>query len=117
VYLALVIRLDGQKELLGMWIERNEGSKFWTGILNELKNRGVQDILLATVDGLSGFPNAVNAVFSKTEVQLCVVHMVRNSVKYVPYKDRKAVTSDLKEIYLAPLENAASAALEHFAEK
>jgi transposase-like protein len=117
VYLALAIRLDGQKELLGMWIEKNEGSKFWVGILNELKNRGVQDILLAAVDGLTGFPEAVNAVFPKAEVQLCIVHMVRNSVKYVPYKDRKAVTTDLKEIYLAPSEDAAGSALERFAEK
>ncbi|MDR0265655.1 MAG: IS256 family transposase [Sphingobacterium sp.] len=117
IYLALSIRLDGQKEILGMWIERNEGSKFWMGILNELKNRGVQDILLAAVDGLTGFPDAIQAVFPKTEVQLCIVHMVRNSVKYVPYKDRKAVTTDLKEIYLAPSEGAAAAALERFAEK
>ena len=117
VYLALAIRLDGQKELLGMWIERNEGSKFWTGILNELKNRGVQDTLIAAVDGLTGFPEAVNAVFPETEVQLCMVHMVRNSVKYVPYKDRKAVTSDLKEIYLAPSADAAESALERFAKK
>ena len=117
VYLALAIRLDGQKELLGMWIERNEGSKFWTGILNELKNRGVQDTLIAAVDGLTGFPEAVNAVFPETEVQLCMVHMVRNSVKYVPYKDRKEVTSDLKEIYLAPSADAAESALERFAEK
>jgi len=117
VYLALAIRLDGQKELLGMWIERNEGSKFWMGILNELKNRGVQDVLIAAVDGLTGFPDAINAVFPETEVQLCMVHMVRNSVKYVPYKDRKAVTTDLKEIYLAPSADAADSALERFAEK
>jgi transposase-like protein len=117
VYIALAIRLDGQKEVLGMWIERNEGSKFWMGILNELKNRGVQDILIAAVDGLTGFPDAINAVFPKTEVQLCIVHMVRNSVKYVPYKDRKAVTGDLKEIYLAPSEDAAATALEEFAGK
>ena len=117
VYLALAIRLDGQKELLGMWIEKNEGSKFWMGILNELKNRGVQDILFAAVDGLTGFPDAINSVFPKTEVQLCIVHMVRNSVKFVPYKDRKAVTTDLKEIYLAPSEDAAGTALESFAEK
>jgi transposase-like protein len=117
VYLALAIRLDGQKELLGMWIEQNEGSKFWMGILNELKNRGVRDILIAAVDGLTGFPDAIAAVFPKTEVQLCIVHMVRNSVKYVPYKDRKAVTTDLKEIYLAPSEDAAKTALEKFAGK
>jgi len=117
VYIALAIRLDGQKELLGMWIEQNEGSKFWMGILNELKNRGVQDILIAAVDGLSGFPDAINSVFPKTEVQLCIVHMIRNSVKFVPYKDRKAVTTDLKEIYLAPSADAAATALEQFAEK
>jgi transposase-like protein len=117
VYIALAIRLDGQKEVLGMWIERNEGSKFWMGILNELKNRGLVDILIAAVDGLSGFPDAINGVFPKTEVQLCIVHMIRNSVKYVPYKDRKAVTTDLKEIYLAPSDDAALAALDRFAQK
>ena len=117
VYLALAIRMDGQKEVLGLWIERNEGSKFWMGILNELKNRGVADMLIAAVDGLTGFPDAVTAVFPETEVQLCMVHMVRNSVKYVSYKDRKAVTGDLKEIYLAPSADAAQGALEKFAEK
>jgi transposase-like protein len=117
IYLALAIRLDGQKELLGMWIERNEGSKFWMGILNELKNRGVEDMLIAAVDGLTGFPDAVQAVFPHTEVQLCMVHMVRNSVKYAPYKDRKAVSSDLKEIYLAPSADAAEGALNRFSEK
>ena len=117
VYLALAIREDGQKELLGMWIERNEGAKFWMGILNELKNRGIKDVLIAAVDGLTGFPEAINAVFPETEVQLCIVHMVRNSVKYVPFKDRKAVTGDLKTIYLAPSEAAARSALETFGEK
>ena len=117
IYLALAIRMDGQKELLGLWIERNEGAKFWMGIMNELKNRGVQDILITAVDGLSGFPDAINAVFPKAEVQLCIVHMIRNSLKYVPYKDRKAVTADLKEIYLAPSENTAQNALDGFGEK
>jgi transposase-like protein len=117
VYLALAIRLDGQKEVLGMWIEQNEGAKFWMGILNELKNRGVNDILIAAVDGLTGFPDAINTVFPKTEVQLCMVHMVRNSVKYISYKDRKAVTADLKEIYLAPSEDAAASVLDRFSEK
>jgi transposase-like protein len=117
VYLALAIRLDGQKELLGMWIERNEGSKFWMGILNELKNRGLVDTLITAVDGLTGFPDAVHAVFPKAEVQLCIVHMVRNSLKYVPYKDRKAVAADLKEMYLAPSEAAALGALDRLAEK
>ena len=117
IYLALAIRLDGQKELLGLWIEQNEGAKFWMSILNELRNRGVQDILIAAVDGLTGFPEAINAVFPKAEVQLCIVHMVRNSLKFVPYKDRKTVASDLKKIYLAPSEELASVALEVFAEK
>lgn len=116
VYLALAIRLDGQKELLGLWIEQNEGAKFWLGIMNELKNRGVQDILLAAVDGLTGFPEAINAVFPRTEVQLCIVHMVRNSVRFVPYKDRKAVVAGLKKIYLAPSAELASCALDEFAE-
>jgi transposase-like protein len=115
VYLALAIRLDGQKELLGLWIEQNEGAKFWMGIMNELKNRGVKDILLAAVDGLTGFPEAIAAVFPKTEVQLCMVHMVRNSVRFVPYKDRKAVISGLKAIYLAPSAELAADALDEFA--
>ena len=85
-----------------MRIEQNEGSKFWMGILNGLKNRGVQDILIAAADGLTGFPDAAAAVFPETEVQLCIVRMVRSSVKYAPYKDRKAVAAGLKEIYLAP---------------
>ena len=87
--MALAIGLDGQKEVLGFWIEQNEGSKFWMGILNELKNHGVNEILVAAVDGLTGFPEAINTVFPNTEVQLCMVHMVHNSLKYVPYKDRK----------------------------
>jgi transposase-like protein len=115
VYLALAIRLDGQKELLGLWIEQNEGAKFWMGIMNELKNRGVQDILLAAVDGLTGFPEAIAAVFPKTEVQLCMARMVRNSVRFVPHKDRKAVIAGLKNIYLAPSAELAAEALEEFA--
>jgi len=117
VYIALAIRLDGQKEALGMWVERNEGSKFWLGILNELRNRGVGDILIAAVDGLAGFPEAISAVFPATEVQLCIARMARNSVKYVPYKDRRAVAADLKEVCLAPSADAAQAALGRFAEK
>jgi len=117
VYIALAIRLDGQKEVLGMWIEQNEGAKFWMGIMNELKTRGLQDTLIAAVDGLTGFPEAINAVFPDAEVQLCMVHMVRNSVKYVSFKDRKEITCGLKEIYLAPSADAAAAALDRFAEK
>ena len=115
VYLALAIRLDGQKELLGLWIEQNEGAKFWMGIMNELKSRGAQDILLAAVDGLTGFPDAIAAVFPKTEVQLCMVHMVRNSVRFVPHKDRKAIIAGLKAVYLAPSAELAAGALEEFA--
>ena len=89
IYLALAVRLDGQKELLGLWIDQNEGAKFWFEVLSELKNRGVQDILIAGVDGLTGFPDAIRNVFPQTEVQLCIVHMVRNSLRYV--SDRKSV--------------------------
>lgn len=115
IYLALAVRLDGQKELLGLWIDQNEGAKFWYEVLSELKNRGVQDILIAGVDGLTGFPEAIKTVFPKTEVQLCIVHMVRNSLKYVPFKDRKSVATGLKAIYTAPSEQAASEELERFA--
>ncbi|MCX7656091.1 MAG: IS256 family transposase, partial [Treponemataceae bacterium] len=96
LYVALGINLEGKKELLGLWIDQAEGAAFWLRVLNELKNRGVQDILIAAVDGLSGFPEAIRTVFPKTEIQLCIVHMVRNSLKFVPYKDRKAVAADLK---------------------
>ncbi len=116
-YLALAIRMDGQKELLGLWAEQNEGAKFWLGVLNELKNRGLQDVLIAAVDGLSGFPDAINTVFPKAEVQLCIVHMVRNSLKFVPYKDRKTVAADLKKVYLCPSEETARSELDVFAEK
>jgi transposase-like protein len=116
-YLALAIRMDGQKELLGLWAEQNEGAKFWLWVLNELKNRGMQDVLIAAVDGLTGFPEAINAVFPKAEVQLCIVHMVRNSLKFVPFKDRKAVAGDLKKIYLCPSEEIARAELDAFTEK
>ena len=99
VYLALGVNLEGQKELLGLWIEQTESSKFWLKVMTELKNRGLQDILIACVDGLKGFEEAIHAVYAHTEVQLCIVHMVRNSLKYVSYKDRKQVADDLKLIY------------------
>ncbi len=117
VYLALAIKLDGQKELLGLWIDQNEGAKFWYEVLSELKNRGMQDVLIACVDGLTGFPDAIRSIFPKTEVQLCIVHMVRNSLKYVSFKDRKAVATDLKTVYTAASEQAASQELERFAER
>ncbi len=117
IYLALGVNMDGHKELLGMWISENEGAKFWLGVLTELQNRGVKDILIACVDGLKGFPDAINTVFPETQIQLCIVHMVRNSVKYVPWKDYKAVTADLKTIYQASTEESALQALAEFSDK
>lgn len=117
IYLALAINLEGQKELLGLWIAENEGSKFWLSVLTELNQRGVKDIFIACVDGLTGFPEAINAVFPKTRVQLCIVHLVRNSLRYVPHKDMKAVATDLKAIYRATTLESAEAALLEFGEK
>jgi len=117
VYLALAINLAGQKELLGLWIAENEGSKFWLSVLTELNQRGIKDIFIACVDGLTGFPDAINAVFPKTKVQLCIVHMVRNSLRYVPHKDMKAVAADLKTIYRAISVAQAETALLEFGEK
>ncbi|AKS90013.1 transposase, Mutator family protein [Yersinia pestis 8787] len=116
VFLALGINTEGQKELLGMWLAENEGAKFWLSVLTELKNRGLQDILIACVDGLKGFPDAINSVYPQTHIQLCIIHMVRNSLKYVSWKDYKAVTSGLKMVYQAPTEEAALMALDKFAE-
>ena len=117
IYIALGIDLEGHKQLLGLWIAETEGAKFWLSVLTELKNRGVEDILIACVDGLSGFPQAIEAVYPETRIQLCIVHMVRNSLKYVSWKDYKAVTRDLKKIYQAPTEAEARRALEAFAEE
>jgi len=114
VYIAIGVNLSGRKELLGMWIAQTEGAKFWLNIINELKARGVKDIFVCCVDGLKGFPDAIKTVFPETEVQLCIVHMVRNSLKYVSYKDRKKVAADVKEIYAAVSETEAEAALESF---
>lgn len=99
VYLAIGVNLDGAKEVLGMWVSENEGAKFWLQVVTELKNRGLQDIFIACVDGLKGFPEAIEAVYPKTQVQLCIVHMVRNSLRYVSWKQRKEVAADLKLIY------------------
>lgn len=114
VYLALGINLDGEKELLGLWIAKTEGAKFWLNILTELKNRGVEDILIACVDGLKGFPEAIETEYPQTEVQLCIVHMVRYSLRFVPWKERKAVAQDLRAIYAAATLEEAEAALERF---
>jgi putative transposase len=117
VYLALGVNMDGHKELLGLWLSENEGAKFWLNVLTELQNRGVKDILIACVDGLKGFPEAISAAYPETQIQLCIVHMVRNSLRYVPYKDYKAVTADLKRIYKAVTEDEALQALDQFAER
>lgn len=117
VFLALGINTEGRKELLGMWLAENEGAKFWLNVLTELKNRGLQDILIACVDGLKGFPDAINSVYPQTHIQLCIIHMVRNSLKYVAWKDYKAVTGGLKAVYQAPTEAAALMALDVFAEE
>lgn len=117
VYLALGVNLEGHKELLGLWISENEGAKFWLGVMTELQNRGVKDILIACVDGLKGFPEAINAVYPQTQIQLCIVHMVRNSIKFVPWKDYRPVITDLKQIYQAATEDEALLARERFAER
>lgn len=116
-YLALGVNTEGQKELLGIWISENEGAKFWLNVLTEIKNRGVSDIFIACVDGLKGFPDAIEALFPKTRVQLCIVHMVRNSLRYVGWKERKAVAADLRFIYTADTLDAAELALASFCEK
>ncbi|MGH1352546.1 MAG: IS256 family transposase [Methyloligellaceae bacterium] len=117
VFLALGVNIEGQKDLLGLWLAENEGSKFWLQVLTELQNRGVEQILIACVDGLTGFPDAIAAAYPHAKIQLCIVHMVRNSLKYVPWKDYKAVTADLKKIYKSATEEEALAELEQFAEK
>ena len=117
IYLVLGINIEGHKELLGMWVSENEGAKFWLSVLTDLQNRGVQHMLIACVDGLKGFPEAINSTFPDAKIQLCIVHMVRNSLKLVPWKDYKAVTADLKRIYQSITEQEASLELDRFAEK
>lgn len=117
VYLAIGITMDGVKEVLGMWVSENEGAKFWLQVVTELKNRGVQDIFIACVDGLKGFPEAIETVFPDTQVQLCIVHMVRYSLKYVSWKQRKEVAADLRTIYQAPTAEQAEVNLDAFAAK
>ncbi|RKZ13709.1 IS256 family transposase [bacterium] len=117
VYVALAINVEGNKELLGLWVGEAEGAKFWLSVLTELKNRGLQDILIAAIDGLKGFPEAIEAVYPETNIQLCIVHMVRNSLRYVPWKERKAVAADLRTIYKADTVEEAEQALDTFEEK
>jgi putative transposase len=115
VYVALGVRPDGTKDVLGLWIEQTEGAKFWLRVMNELKNRGIADILLAVVDGLKGFPEAINAVFPLTQVQTCIVHMIRHSLEFVSWKDRKPVAATLKDIYRAKDAQSGRDNLEAFA--
>ena len=117
VYLAIGIDKEGRKEVLGFWIGENESSKYWLNILNELKNRGVQDILIMSVDNLKGFSEAISSVFPKTEIQKCVVHQIRNSIRYISYKDAREFTSDLKEMYNAPTLEQAEFKLDELEEK
>jgi len=117
VYLALGINMQGEKELLGIWIAQTEGAKFWLQVVTEIKNRGVQDIFIACVDGLKGFPEAIEAVFPKTDVQLCIVHMVRYSLNYVSWKMRKEVAADLRSIYAAATVEEAELQMDAFEEK
>ena len=117
VYLALGVNMEGQKELLGIWIAQSEGAKFWLSVITELHNRGVKDMFIACVDGLKGFPEAIESVYPNTQIQLCIVHMIRNSVKYVNWKDRKLICQDLKTIYTAATEQQAEGALEEFGRK
>jgi len=117
VYIAIGIDLDGKKDVLGMWIGENESAKFWASVLNSLRNRGVQDIFIACTDNLTGFSSAIEAVFPKTDIQNCIIHQIRNSTKYVSWKDLKVLMADLKAVYSAVDEQTAQAALENFAEK
>lgn len=117
VYIAIGVNLEGKKETLGLWTAENEGAKFWLSVLTEINNRGVSDVLIACVDGLKGFPEAIETVFPKTLVQICIVHQIRNSLNFVSYKDRKAVAADLKLIYTAATSEEALFQLEVFAEK
>jgi putative transposase len=117
VYLAIGVNISGEKDLLGLWIGDAEGAKFWLRVLTDLKNRGIEDVLIACVDGLKGFPEAIEAVYPKTEVQLCIVHMIRNSLRFVPWKDKKAVAADLRSIYRAATAEQAGQALGEFEQK
>jgi putative transposase len=114
VYVALGVAPDGTKDILGLWIETSEGSKFWLRVMNELKNRGVEDILIAVVDGLKGFPEAINAVFPQTVVQTCIVHLIRNSMDFASWKDRRAIAAELKKVYRAKDADAGKEALDAF---
>ena len=117
VYIAIGIDMEGHKDVLGMYVGQNESAKFWLSILNGLKNRGVEDILIACVDGLTGFPQAIEAVFPQTEIQQCIIHQIRNTTKFVSYKEINPLMDDLKRVYAAPTEEIALTELDNFDEK
>ena len=116
VYIAIGIDMDGHKDVLGMYVGQNESAKFWLSILNGLKNRGVSDILIACVDGLTDFPQAIEAVFPQTEIQQCIIHQIRNTTKFVSYKELKPLMADLKRVYAAPTEETLLSELDGFNE-
>jgi putative transposase len=113
-YVAVGVNLDGERDVLGLWFQAAEGAKFWLSVLTELKQRGVQDVLICCVDGLKGFPEAIEAVFPQTWVQTCIVHLIRNSMRFVPYRDRRQLAKDLKPIYTAATADEAKDELERF---
>jgi len=117
VYVAIGVNLEGNKEVLGLWTSANEGAKFWLQVMTEMKNRGVQDVFLACIDGLKGFPEAIEAVFPQAQVQLCIVHLVRHSLNYVSWKQRRQVAADLRPIYTAATADEAARQLDEFAAK
>ena len=117
VYVALALTAEGEKEVLGLWIEQTEGAKFWLKVMNDLKTRGVADILIAVVDGLKGFPEAITTVFPETTVQTCIVHLIRSSLAFVSWKDRKRIMPDIKAIYRAETAETAAAKLDEFEAK
>lgn len=117
VYIAIGINMEGMKEVLGMWVGENESSKFWLTVMNGLKNRGLNDILIACVDGLTGFPAAIEAAYPKTEIQQCIIHQIRNSTRFVSYKDIKELMADLKRVYAAVDEATALSELDNFENK
>jgi len=117
VYIAIGVKMDGIREVLGLWVGENESAKFWTSVMNSIRNRGVEDILIACVDGLTGFTNAIEAVFPKTEIQQCIIHQIRNTTRFVSYKDIKMLMADLKRIYAAVDEQTAFSELDNFEEK
>ncbi|WP_418964574.1 IS256 family transposase, partial [Cetobacterium sp.] len=117
VYVAIGVKIDGTKEVLGLWVGANESSKYWLSVLTEIRNRGVEDILIISIDNLKGFSEAIQAVYPYTEIQKCIVHQIRNSTRFVSYKDLKSFTSDLKEVYKATTEEVALGNLDKFEEK